>query len=96
MTLSTPFSGYVVFGSTFEANFEEKPSLLGYLFFSCICNRHYSLLKEGQISSFLFLGVQSKIAAYRKAPGYLKRSDLRVLDIEYDRRTLFLAQSHEI
>jgi hypothetical protein len=48
------------------------------------------------ISSFLFLRVQSKIAAYRKALGNLQWSDLRVLDIEYGRWELFLAQGHEI
>jgi hypothetical protein len=58
MTFSTPFSCYVVFGSTFEANFKEKPSLLGYLFFGCISNWHLLSLKvKGMISSFLFLGV---------------------------------------
>ncbi len=96
MTLSTPFCGYVVFGSAFKADLKEKPSLLGYLFFSCISNWHLLSLKVGLISSFLFLGVQSKIAAYRKVLGHLKRSDRRVLDIEYDGWVLFLAQSHEI
>jgi hypothetical protein len=30
----------VVFGSAFEANLKEKPSLLGYLFFGGISDRH--------------------------------------------------------
>lgn len=86
----------MVLGSAFKADLKEKPSLLGYLFFSCICNRHSLSLKVRMISSFLFLRVQSKIAAYRKALGNLQWSDLRVLDIEYGRWELFLAQGHEI
>ena len=53
MTFSTSFRCYVVLGSTFEANFKEKPSLLGYLFFCGISNGHLLSLKEGLISSFL-------------------------------------------
>jgi hypothetical protein len=44
----------MVFSSTFETDFEEKPSLLGNLFFGSICNWHLESLKERLISSFLF------------------------------------------
>jgi hypothetical protein len=96
MTFSASFCCNVVFGSAFKADLKEQPSLLGYLFFSCICSRHSLSLKVRMISSFLFLRVQSKITAYRKAPGYPKRSDLKVLDIEYGRWELLLAQGQKI
>jgi hypothetical protein len=35
----------MVFSSTFETDFEEKPSLLGNLFFGSICDRHPESLK---------------------------------------------------
>jgi hypothetical protein len=60
MALSAPFSGYMVFSSTLEANFKEKPSLLCNLFFGSVYNWHLYLesLKGRWISSFLFKPIQ--------------------------------------
>jgi hypothetical protein len=58
MTFSTPFSGDVVFCSAFKANLKEKPSLLGYLFFSSICNWHLQSCKRRADFKFSFYIVQ--------------------------------------
>jgi hypothetical protein len=65
VTFSTPFCGYVIFGSTFEAYFKEKPSLLGYLFFNSICNRHLLSCKRRADFKFSLYVVQvrAKIAS---------------------------------
>jgi hypothetical protein len=55
MTLSASFCRDWVFASTLEADFEEKPSLLGDLFFGSVCNWHnYDLLNEGRFLVFPF------------------------------------------
>ena len=55
MTLSASFCGDWVFAPTLEADFKEKPSLLGDLFFGGIGNWHYhDLLNEGRFLVFFF------------------------------------------
>jgi len=55
MTLSASFCGDWVLASTLEADFKEKPSLLGDLFFGGISNWHYhDLLNEGRFLLFPF------------------------------------------
>jgi hypothetical protein len=66
MTFPASFCGYVVLSSAFKANLKEKPSLLCYLFFSCIRNGHLqSFTKKGRFQVFSLSYSSARIGSFK-------------------------------